>query len=45
MFVAMNYRNFVLDWKLVTSNAYTSSVDESYLWNKRMGNVNYGLLS
>ncbi|KAG4151962.1 hypothetical protein ERO13_D04G091716v2 [Gossypium hirsutum] len=34
--VAINHRSFVLDWNLVASKAYTSSVDESYLWHKRL---------
>lgn len=41
----MSDRSFVVDWKLATFKAYTTSVDESELWHRRMGNFNYRSLS
>ncbi|KAL4297600.1 hypothetical protein GQ457_12G031630 [Hibiscus cannabinus] len=42
--VAMNERSFVLDWNSLTSNAYSSIIDETNLWHKRLGHVNYSTL-
>lgn len=42
---AMIDRCFVLDVNLMNSKAYASSVDDSCLWHKRLGHVNYRYLS
>ncbi|XP_016694461.1 uncharacterized protein [Gossypium hirsutum] len=44
MLVVMIDRIFVVDWNKETSNAYTTALDESKLWHRRMGHVNYGSL-
>ncbi|KAA3486866.1 pleiotropic drug resistance protein 3-like [Gossypium australe] len=43
--VAMNDRIFLLDWNLMTTNGYTSFVNESHLWHKILGHANYRSLS
>lgn len=35
----------MLDWNLANPNAYTSFVDDTKLWHKRLGQVNYNSLS
>ncbi|KAL4354076.1 hypothetical protein GQ457_06G014380 [Hibiscus cannabinus] len=37
--VAMNERSFVLDWNSLTSNAYSSIIDETNLWHKSKSEV------
>ncbi|KAA3475047.1 pleiotropic drug resistance protein 3-like [Gossypium australe] len=38
-------RKFIVSWNLETSVAYTSSLDETKLWHKRMRHVDYRSLS
>lgn len=41
MSVKMKQRSFPLNWKNVTSHAYSSTVVESSLWHKRFGHANF----
>lgn len=43
--VTMKGKSFSLDWQEACSSAYTSSVDESSLWHRRMGHFNYNALN
>ena len=39
--IKMHNRSFLLEWKLVQAQAFTSLEDESCLWHKRFGHINY----
>jgi transposase InsO family protein len=41
MTVEMKHRSFPLEWKNMSSNAYSCTEDESKLWHKRFGHANY----
>ncbi|KAA3470385.1 golgin subfamily A member 3-like [Gossypium australe] len=41
MSVAIIDRSFVVDWSKGSVSAYTTSLDESKLWNGRLGHVNF----
>lgn len=43
--IAISNKSFVVDWNSAISKAYTTLVDESMLWHKRMSHVNYKPLS
>ncbi|KAA3487961.1 pleiotropic drug resistance protein 3-like [Gossypium australe] len=38
-------RSFAVNWNLATSTTYTSSLDETKLWHRRIGHVDYKSLS